>query len=310
MTKQIFSLVLLISFFQKTHTENHVFITLEHWAIPAIDGRSPGMNGDSLIDCLQVRGLINELIHGKPDQKTRTFKKVYSFNNQLVSLEDLVKFEADNNLTSNHILYEEFRECLKAMRETFVDFTKPLLGEAEVARQTNMHLIEEWCNKSNRQDSLLLHWGKVDEKDTLEKACAKEFYSFCVDLKNFLHDLMYNCPKARELFKVQRLSMMALKETFIQLTAQTGAIFEVAINRVIEKIIKNEDKNHSSSGSIEQKIDRRKKQIYKSESLSEDVFQALNTITPELDKQLFIKKFEQNYHNKCAKFDAQFIARH
>jgi hypothetical protein len=33
-------------------------------------------------------------------------------------------------------------------------------------------------------------------------------------------------------------------------------------------------------------------------------------IAPELDKQLFTEKFEQNYHNKCAKFDAQFIAHH
>jgi|GEM_PF-3434648 len=310
MTKQIFSLVLLISFFQQTQTESHIFVKLTDPVLNAIDGRSPGMNGDSLIDCLQVRGLINELLYGKPDQKTKTFKKVYNFNNQLVSLEDLVKFEADNNLTPNHPLYKEFRDCLKAMRETFVNFTKPLLGEAEIARQTNMHLIEEWSKKANRENSLLLHWGKVDEKETLEKACAKEFYLFCIDLKSFLHDLMFNCPKARELFKSQRLSLMALKETFIQLTGQTGSIFETTLNGVIKTMIEHEEKNHSAAGSIEQKIDRRKKQIYKCKTLSEDIFEVLNMIAPELDKQLFTEKFEQNYHNKCAKFDAQFIAQH
>lgn len=319
----MFSFVLLLSLLQKTQTESHTlikpkyrvaehltFINLTHPALEAVDGRSPGLNDASIIDCLQVRGLINELIHGKPDPKTRTFKKGYSFNGQLVSLEDLVQLEIDGTMTPHNRLYQDFRNCLQAMRNTFIDFTKPLLGEAEIARKTNMHLIEEWCKKSNRTDSLLLHWGKIDEKEALEKASAQEFYSFCIDLKNFLHDLMFNCPKARELFKQRRISIIALKEVFTQLTGKAGTIFETALNAALEQAINNEQETHTNNSSMEQKVDRRKKNIYRNQELSEDIFQALKICAPEIDEQIFITTFKEHYNNKCNKFDASFIPQH
>jgi hypothetical protein len=196
------------------------------------------------------------------------------------------------------------------MRNTFINFTKPLLGEAEIARQTNMHLIEEWCFKSNRTDSLLLHWGKIDEKEALEKASAQEFYSFCVDLKSFLHDLMFNCPKARELFKQRRISIIALKEVFTQLTGKAGAIFETSLNTALEQTINDGQEAHLNSASMEQKVDRRKKNIYRNKELSEEIFQALKICAPEIDEQLFTTTFKEHYNNKCNKFDASFIAQH
>ncbi|MCF7900507.1 hypothetical protein K9K77_03285 [Candidatus Babeliales bacterium] len=179
------------------------FIKLTHWAIRLVDGIPGAIDENALLDSLQTRNFINKLLKGTPDAKTKTYIKDYTLDGKKVSLNDLVKIEQEaiKQNPNNPALSDEFKACLSKMKLDFKIFTKPLLDNAEEARETNMKLIKQWAHLAGRLKSLLLHWGAIDEDATLKAASAEEFHDFCVDLKEFLHDLMYSCPKAREFFK-------------------------------------------------------------------------------------------------------------
>ena len=204
-----FSITLLFSFFcfqslsadqtlLKVHRRK--FIKLTHWAIDLVDGIPGALDENAMLDSLKTRNYINKLLRGTPDPKTKTFKKDYTLDGKGVSLDDMVKLE-EEAFKKGEQLSEAYKECLAKMKHDFKVFTKPLLDDAEEAKETNMKLIKEWTKLAGREESLLLHWGKIDEEATLKAASAKEFRKFCVDLKEFLHDLMYSCPKARMQFK-------------------------------------------------------------------------------------------------------------
>lgn len=296
--KMVFPILLLFSthFYTIRSEHKHHFITLEHWALRLVDGKTPGMNGDACIDCLQVRGLINKLLRGEPNPATKTFIKSYELDGVKVSLDDLVTMEIEGTITNK----KGFDACLSAMKEEFINFTEPLLGEAEIARQTNIHLVHEWCEKSGRHDSLILNWGTVDERKLLQEASAQEFRQFCLDLKNFLHDLMYNCPKGRDHFKQEQLSMVALKQAFTALTGRPGKEFEDALNTVILEQIKG------GQSELELQMDRVRKRKFVEGKLAPTVFDALKKTGASISHESFVQTFEEQYRKKCELFDASF----
>ncbi len=213
MKRNCFGILLVVTGLVHCKNEEAVyrrkFIQLEHWAIHLTDGRTPGVDADAIVDCLQVRNLINKLQRGEPEKVTKTYTKIYDYQGTKVALDDLIAIE--DELVAQGASYEdervvEFQECLSKMKQRFIEFTLPLLGNAEIARTTNMHLIKEWCAKKGKSDCILLSWGSVDEEALLRKATAKQFRQFCIDLKDFLYDLMYSCPKGRECFKQTYLS--------------------------------------------------------------------------------------------------------
>lgn len=183
----------------------HVFTRLDtellgKRLVEVIDGIRPGMNQDSVLDILQVRNKLNELLYGKANAATRTFSKNYFVNGQGVAVNDLAKLEAEG-LDTTSPFWSEFDYALTGYKKELKDFTSTLLEQAKGSAERQLLLIKEWCKKTGRVNSILLHWGSVDEEATLRAANAQQFRQFCIDLKDFLYDLMWNCPKARELFK-------------------------------------------------------------------------------------------------------------
>ena len=66
-------------------------------------------------------------------------------------------------------------------------------------------LVEESCRKRDKMDSFLLNWaeqkvGQEEEGFDRYITDATKLDSFCVDLLNFLGDLVRSCPKAQKLF--------------------------------------------------------------------------------------------------------------
>lgn len=305
MRQIFFSVLLLISSFNDTFANrkhHHNFIKLNHWAINLTDGKTPGMNGDACIDCLQTRGQINKLINGQKDPKTGGYIKKYNLDGNKVALADLIEIEAE---FSDHIVLKDgqywkaFYDCLAAMKQDFIDFSESLLGEAEAMRNTTIHLIQEWCEKAGRYDSLLHSWGTEDERAILLKSNATEFHQLILDLKNFLHDLMYSCPKGRELFKIERISTMALKTAFQELTKKPGTLFESSLDRVIEESVKL--KGHSPD-----KIDHYKKTKFHDNKLSDDILKALEKTGEPIDYETFEATFFRHYEKQCEQFDQSF----
>lgn len=305
MHKQLFfSVALLLSIgalYAKHAEQNHHFVILTNKALELTDGKNPGMNGDACIDCLQVRNLINELVLGKKDPATKTYIKQYNFDGKKVSLHDLVLIEQSGKLIPGTAEYAEFQTCLNAMKQAFVTFTEPLLGEAELMRNTTIKLVEEWCIKSGNHDSIMLSWGSVDEKKLLQGATATQFELFCLDLKTFLHDLMFNCPKGRELFKSERLSMIALNQAFETVSKKPGKLFEETLDATIREHITREHPTDQ-----EHYFEVRKKRKFINNSFSEDIKIAAQKADPNINLEQFIEQFYKFYTVKCAGFDKSF----
>lgn len=202
-----FALALLSSVSALNAHEDHnrrQFIKITHHLLQRVDGWAGLMDAGGIQQCMQVRQFANEIISGKYDKATKSHIKHYTLFGNNVSLNDLVALEREfleNNIPADDARWHEFNLCLAQIKKDFRAFNEPLLQQASSAKETNLQLIHEWCIKAGREDSILLNWGKGNEFELLLHASAAEFRQFCIDLKNFLHDLMYSCPKARTLYK-------------------------------------------------------------------------------------------------------------
>jgi hypothetical protein len=95
----------------------------------------------------------------------------------------------------------EIQKCLAVIIHDFIRISDGFSEQARGAKSMILQLIEESCQKRNRQDSLLLKWGSVshEEEETIFRDNVKSvdsFMCFCTDLFNFFNDLIDSCPKA------------------------------------------------------------------------------------------------------------------
>ncbi len=219
----------------------------------------------------------------------------------------MVQLEKDGSIIPGTEFEAKYNKCLHEIKEEFLKFTAPLLSEAEVTRNTTLLIVKEWCKKADREKSIMLNWGKADHEKLLFASSARTFRRFCRDLKNFLHDLMFNCPKGRELFKKERVSMMALKDAFTKLTGTPGNHFEENYNKLAEEYVRAET-DETDPKRLKTYIDRRKKRKFDADGqLGDLVFEALEATDPTLSKDKFAKFFYKFYEVKCKKFDSSFI---
>jgi len=193
-----------IFFIPDTKTRHH--IKIEHKSIEILDG-SMLLDEQTIRDCLYSGHHTTELIKGKYDAQTKTYTKYYRLADRYVGLYDLVELEKhynECNIAENNPLRKELNACLLEMKEAFKKIQEPLLEKASkssMQQKTSFELMNEWMKKAGREDSLLKYWGSKNQFEPLYQATATEFYQFCLDLKHFLEDLIYSCPKARELYK-------------------------------------------------------------------------------------------------------------
>jgi hypothetical protein len=162
-----------------------------------IDGVPAFMDALALKKCYDTWQTINSL---------QRIAHTYTLDGKAVSLLNLVHLEMEytkKNIEKTDSCWTKLNEVLIQMKDGFAKFTEPLLKQAEnaIVKQTNKKLIDEWIKDQKKPDSLLTKWGEADEKSALYATDSHGFFTFCSDLKNFLYDMMFNCPKARKLFK-------------------------------------------------------------------------------------------------------------
>jgi hypothetical protein len=75
---------------------------------------------------------------------------------------------------------------------------------------------------------VLLDWGTPNEKELFRKISAHDLGQFCIDLKNFLYDLMYSCPKAREQFKNKYITETRYGEKYQEKRTAFDHSFQIA----------------------------------------------------------------------------------
>ncbi len=171
-------------------------IKLESPLLALVDGASIGINADviELIRSFQ-RKIIDILLGDKQPDGSRRGR--YEFEGKKYSAQALRKKE--ELLGSSQSL----QQALAQAKKNFIDISDEFKAVARGSKPTMAILIEESCTKRNRMNSILIIWAKtkeVDENSIFDKHVNtfKDFEAFCVDLLNFLGDLVRSCPKAQE----------------------------------------------------------------------------------------------------------------
>ncbi len=225
MKKKLFLLFIisLLTNFQRAMALR--FIHLEDKAIHWVDGITGLLDAEAIRDTLDVRRIINNIIHGVKNNSTGMFEKTYDLVGwpEKVSLNDIVRLYltyTKENIDLNDPKMIALNEPLSAMKNDFYSLTKPLLDTAAEAIKVNMRLIKEWTTKSGRTDSILTQWGTLDEEKALWESNPVQFKQFIMDLQNFLKDLMFSCPKARKKYAEKHIKNPAKQKAFEEIFIQ------------------------------------------------------------------------------------------
>jgi len=187
------------------------------------------LTGEIVGITLQIRKKLIEMIEGKR-QPDGMYEGFYTINqcqqciHQLADLEsklleeqekseaklqsaqtDNEKREASRALEIVEQQATELHSILKVAKIDFQEAVSIFISRVRTVKEPIMMLINEYCEKAKRSDSLLLDWAKLndEEEESFNNSVTNFniFYVFLNDLANFMEALIRGCPKAQQQFK-------------------------------------------------------------------------------------------------------------
>lgn len=203
MLKKIFFLCIVLmptqSMSEQSITEpNPPLLMLSNPYIHSLDGIPFMLDGVAIHQMLIT---LRKIMHMQAGQKDGT-KMIghYSFNNEKFSIRQLAELEKVYPTDPQLVALLDFA------KHDFIKTTEPFIKGIEPAKKLLLSLIDEFCEKRNRRDSVILAWthaqngneGKIFNQHIRN---FSEFNVFLCDLTLFLKDLIHSCPKAREQYK-------------------------------------------------------------------------------------------------------------
>jgi len=178
-------------------------LKLESTMLALVDGNF--MNADVVERVYSFKRDILNIMWGDKIGQERVGR--YIFQGKKISAHELAAWERDGaEHLADRTVKEERDNCLEAMKTEFIKASDKLNSISRGAKPLMGPLIEESCMKRNRMDSVLLLWAhtpeELEEEIFDEKVLTgQEFSRFCIDLLNFIADLLHSCPKARHQFE-------------------------------------------------------------------------------------------------------------
>lgn len=192
-------------------------IKLESSVIKIADGTF--INADKIEYTRKFCGKLLGFILGEMMPNNQRKGKYYVFGKNC-SIEDLARIEMEIGDQMNEKtmkIHSTLQEVLTRAKADFIVQSAEFIESGRGAKNIMTVLIQEYCQKSNRQESFLLEWAKTKEgqESTMFERQIKNFndyYHFLSDLVNFLRVLSYSCPKAETQFKDRVAKWGAVKE--------------------------------------------------------------------------------------------------
>lgn len=218
--KKQFAIMLLISVMLNAEQPH---IQLQSKVLSLIDGNF--MNADRIEGIRGLLNVIRGILWGFPDESGQRVGR-YEFDGQLFSAQKLIIFERELEKQRSSLeqaeyalLKQQLDMCLTQMKNDFVKSSNQLKKDSEgaLANDFMFKLIHESCEKRNRMKSALLAWASADvaKKDTIFDTHVKTiraFNQFCIDLSDFLGDLMHSCPKAVQKWEARNQKLTRVHE--------------------------------------------------------------------------------------------------
>ncbi len=144
------------------------------------------------------KGSIRVSAQGVADSSRSSTVFPLIFRNEQQTIKTLIELEKQ----MSHFSPQERAEFMKlfTMVKAYFGIVNDLLREnARGAEDIMIKLIQEFCRKRNRPNSLLLNWKKGSSESEVYNNTVKSFrvlHVLSTDLMNFLADLAMSCPKA------------------------------------------------------------------------------------------------------------------
>lgn len=164
-----------------------------------------------------VRSEISCMLRGVQTRGERERIGKYIFCGKRVTLRQLVAKEkklkqlqlntqlSQQQKNSLNQAQAEFAKCLENAKGEFIQATSPFLDRVIRLKKITTPIIEEWAQKRNRLDTLLLEGIRSTQNPIElfdERISSLEILAqFADDLEDFLATFVYNCPRAYEQFK-------------------------------------------------------------------------------------------------------------
>jgi hypothetical protein len=171
---------------------------------PFLDGTRHGINGHEIKRLVYFGRLTEGFLNRTPDPATKMRNEKYVFQNEQHTILSLVEYERSHPNLSPAIR-QELRELLETAKEEFIKLSGPFIEQARGVKMITLEFMKQWADRHNKEQSLLLDWGKQKEGAEFEVlrrevTTFQRLYEFCQDLLSFIQDLIKSCPRAWEQF--------------------------------------------------------------------------------------------------------------
>ena len=171
---------LLLQNFQVCASKPMIF-KLKHHFLNKLDGLKKGVDAETIMFIRNIVSNIDQM-HKEP---------IYDFENKKYNLSQLIEIE-------RAVPSASLTKCLEEAKEKFGNLVDRFLKTIQSNKKFVIELIKESCDLRNKPKSFLLNWSQTsDERKLFDENIQsfESFSTFCVDLRYFLVDLMYSCPK-------------------------------------------------------------------------------------------------------------------
>lgn len=185
-------------------------VTLSSDVIKIIDNFPLGIDVQAILKFLNLRQSLKNMLYGVKDEHG-TMVGLYDFGTGKACIDELIEREqkllVQQKLTeSEHKELINIKAVLEHAKKDFLEKSKPLMEDAQGAKQPMIVLMREWASKAHREDSYILNWSNAKEGEETtyfeqNVTNLKLFKIFAHDLIHFLETLIKSCPKACDSFK-------------------------------------------------------------------------------------------------------------
>lgn len=186
-------------------------VTLSSDVLKIIDNFPLGIDVQAILKFLNLRQSLKNMLYGCKNDTGDDLIGLYNFGTNKACIDELIDLEekllAQQRLTEEEqIQLTSIKTVLDQAKKDFLEKSKPLMEDAQGAKQPMIVLMKEWAVKSHREDSYILNWSTAKEGEETayfvhNVTNLRLFKVFAHDLIHFLETLIKSCPKACESFK-------------------------------------------------------------------------------------------------------------
>lgn len=185
----------------QTRGKNHV--SLENELIQQLDGVQFMIDGISIKEMMVfIRDLLR-FQQGELDKASGKHVGYYQFHGKKYGIHTLSKIE--QRYPEHTGIQKELQELLIKAKYDIIEMLRPFIDQVLAMKILVLPIITEWIEKAHKPDTFLIKWTDCDgNEEEIFRATIQTMSDldiFCSDLRQFLGDLIDNCPKGKAQFE-------------------------------------------------------------------------------------------------------------